>query len=408
VSAAAATAVAAAEDRLAQSLIAEAEALLADLGVPRQVSLDDDLECELGLGSIERVELLVRLERAHGSPLLERLLGDARCLGDVLSALDEGADAARMMPETPPPAPASLPLPAPAKAEPAPVLPAAQAGVFARTALVLRRRYMAVAAVPVLVLGSLVVQAFCRGRVAAARCARATVRLAAMVAGLRIRVHGSSLPDTPAILISNHASPLDALVLIAVFDRPVRLTAKAVLFAVPVLGTVLRRLGHLPIARGRVERRLHSYEGIRHAAAHGDLVHFFPEGTITPETGVRPFRLGAFRLAAELGVPLVPIAIRGSRAVLRDGSRWPSPGQIDITVLDAIPPPPNASPAAISAVRDCARARLAEAVNEPMLNLTSAALPADADLDPDLIPDPSARAFRSVAAPQSRCMRSSQ
>lgn len=400
--AAAATVVAAAEGRIAQRLVTEAEALLADLGIPRQVSLDDDLECELGLGSIERVELLVRLERAHGSPPLERLLGDARCLRDVLSALEGHADAARMMPDMPA-APAtsvsSSLLPGAVQAELPRASPATLTGGCARAVRALRQRYMAVAGVPVLALGMLLVWAFCRERDAAARGARVTARLAAFVAGLRVQVAGSPLPDTRAILISNHASWLDALILIAVFDRPVRLTPKAALFAVPVLGSVLRRLGHLPIARGHVERRMHSYDRIRDAAAHGDLVHFFPEGTITPQTGVRPFRLGAFRLAAELGVPLVPIAIHGSRAVLRDGDRWPSPGHIQVTVLEPIPPPPNASPAAISAVRDCARARLAAAADEPVLNLTSAALPGDADLDPDPVPPP-ARAFRTVATSQ--------
>ena len=384
------TAVAAAANGMAQRLITEAEALLADLGMPRAVSLDDDLECELGLGSIERVELLVRLERAHGSPLLERLLGDARCLRDVLTVLDGRADAARMVPDlslAPATVVSSASLSAPVPAEPPIASSSTPPGVLARAARGLRQRYMVAAGVPVLVLGSLIVWAFCRRRAAAVRGARATVRLAALVAGLRVRVEGAPLPHTPAILISNHASWLDALILIAVFDRPVRMTAKAALFAAPILGTVLRRLGHLPIARGQVEHRMHSYNGIRHAAAHGDLVHVFPEGTITAETGVRPFRLGAFRLAAELGIPLVPIAIRGSRAVLRDGDRWPSPGEIEVTVLAPIPPPPNVTPAAISAARDCARARLAAAAHEPILNVTSAALPADADLDPDPIPN---------------------
>ena len=394
------TAVAAADHRVARRLITEAEALLVDLGMPRRVSLDDDFECELGLGSIERVELLARLERAHGSALVERLLGDARCLRDVLAAIGGRANAARSLSPVPPDRPMAVPLrstPGPVQAGP----PAGQAGVFARAALALRRRCMVFAGAPVLVIGCLIVWAFCRGRAAAVRGARTTARLAAFVAGLRPRIVGSALPDTPAILISNHASWLDALILLAVFDRPVRLTPKAALFAVPILGAVLRRLGHLPIERGGVEHRMRSYVHIR-AAARGDLVHFFPEGTITPATGVAPFRLGAFRLAAELGYPLVPIAIRGSRAVLRDGERWPSPAEILVTVLDPIPTPRNASPAEINAARECARARLAAAAGEPLLNVKSAALPADAEPDPDPVPNRPARASRSAAARQDR------
>jgi 1-acyl-sn-glycerol-3-phosphate acyltransferase len=293
-----------------------------------------------------------------------------------------------------PPGPASV------QAEAPPVLPAGRPGVFGRGLRALRQRYMAVAGVPPLVLGSLMIQAFCRGRIAAVRGARATTRLAAWLAGLSPRFVGPTLPNTPAILVSNHASWLDGLILTAVFDRPVRLTPKATLFAAPILGAVLRQLGHLPIARGRVELRAHSYRRGRDAAARGDLGHFFPEGTITPTMGLGPFRLGAFRLAGELGVPLVPIAICGSRAVLRDGDRWPSPGEIVVTVLDKIPMRRNASAAEISAARDCARARLAAAVGEPLLNVESAGLPANAEPDADPARHRSARAFRSAAARQ--------
>jgi 1-acyl-sn-glycerol-3-phosphate acyltransferase len=108
---------------------------------------------------------------------------------------------------------------------------------------------------------------------------------------------------------------------------------------------------------------------MRDAAARGDFVHVFPEGTITPQSGVRPFRLGAFRLAAECGVPIVPIAIGGSRAALRDGEWWPSPEPIVVTVLEAIPTPPDDSPAQISAIRDYARTLFARAVNEPLLTV---------------------------------------
>ena len=243
--------------------------------------------------------------------------------------------------------------------------------MIARAARALRRRYMTLAAVPILVLGSVIVWAFCRRRDAAARVARATARLAASVAGLRPRLEGLALPDRPAILISNHASWLDALILIAVFDRPITLTPKAALFSVPILGTVLRRLGYVPVERGGADLRIGSYQRIRDAAARGGLIHVFPEGTITPQTGVRPFRLGAFRLAAECGVPIVPIAIDGSRAALRDGEWWPTPGAIVVTVLEAIPAPPDDSPAQVSAARDYARTLLARTVGEPLLSVKS-------------------------------------
>jgi 1-acyl-sn-glycerol-3-phosphate acyltransferase len=156
---------------------------------------------------------------------------------------------------------------------------------------------------------------------------------------------------------------------------------------------VLRRLGYVAIARGSVEQRLDSYVRVRHAARQGGLVHFFPEGTITGPAGVRPFRLGAFLVAAELGVPLVPVAIQGSRGVLRDGERWPMPGEIVVKVLDPIAPPPDTSAAAIGATRDRARALLAGAAGEPLIEVTSAALGACAGNDAARWPDPPAHTF---------------
>jgi len=396
---AAAPAVGATDDRIADCLIAETEALLAELGMPQRVTLDDDVEGELGLGSIECAELLVRLERALGMPLLERLLGNATRLLDILTAIEGRSDA-----------PIALPLrrvsavgipsssgPALVPREP-PLTSGRSGGGFARAVRALRRRYVTLAAVPILVLGSVIVWAFCRRRDAAVRVARATARLAASAAGLRPRLEGLALPERPAILISNHASWLDALILIAVFDRPIALTPKAALFSVPILGTVLRRLGYVPVERGTADLRIGSYQRMRDAAARGDFIHVFPEGTITPQTGIRPFRLGAFRLAAECGVPIVPVAIGGSRAALRDGEWWPSPGAIVVTILEAIPTPRDDSPAQISAVRDHARGLFARTVGEPLLSVTSAA-PA-ADRAPHRYRR--ARGFRTAAARQDR------
>jgi 1-acyl-sn-glycerol-3-phosphate acyltransferase len=70
----------------------------------------------------------------------------------------------------------------------------------------------------------------------------------------------------------------------------------------------------------------------------GESVFVFPEGTFTKEDGVRPFQLGAFKAAAATGVPIVPVALAGTRKILRDGSYLPRPGNVTITVLPPIYP----------------------------------------------------------------------
>ena len=65
---------------------------------------------------------------------------------------------------------------------------------------------------------------------------------------------------------------------------------------------------------------------------------FFPEATFTAATGLRPFRLGAFAAAAEAGIPVVPVALLGTRYVLRDGTGLPRPGPIHIWIGSPIAP----------------------------------------------------------------------
>jgi 1-acyl-sn-glycerol-3-phosphate acyltransferase len=91
----------------------------------------------------------------------------------------------------------------------------------------------------------------------------------------------------------------------------------------------------------------------------GDCVLFFPEGTFTAARGLRPFRLGAFKLAAEAGVPVVPLALRGTRRVLRGDERLLRPGAVDLWIGPPLEAEGGSFRAAV-ALRD----RVAEAIGE--------------------------------------------
>ena len=110
--------------------------------------------------------------------------------------------------------------------------------------------------------------------------------------------------------------------------------------------------------------------------AAGDAVVFFPEGTFTEAGGLRPFRLGAFRIAADTGTPVVPVALRGTRDVLR-GDRWlPRHGRIEVIVGAPLEPDGNDWTAAL-ALRDAARRFILDRTGEPDLaGSASIALPA--------------------------------
>ncbi len=128
------------------------------------------------------------------------------------------------------------------------------------------------------------------------------------------------------VIVANHCSYADAVLLVALLPTPHRFLATSWLARVPLLGAWLRRLGTVliertePIGSGGARMR----PPLDMAA---DSLVVFPEGTFTAVAGLRPFHLGAFELAAAARVPVIPVAVQGTRTVLRDGHvlprRWP-------------------------------------------------------------------------------------
>jgi 1-acyl-sn-glycerol-3-phosphate acyltransferase len=137
------------------------------------------------------------------------------------------------------------------------------------------------------------------------------------------RVEGAqNVPERGgAVLVANHASYLDGLVLAAALRRPARFVAKRELAGQRVAGPFLRRLGALFVERFELDRGVTDAQRTVDAARAGDLVIFFAEGTLYREPGLRPFHLGAFTAAAAAAAPVVPAAIRGTRSILR-GDQW--------------------------------------------------------------------------------------
>ncbi len=203
-------------------------------------------------------------------------------------------------------------------------------------------------------------------RSSAWRIAHRALRLAGRLTGLGPRVVGE-LPPGPFVAVSNHASYLDALALLAAFDHPLAFTPKREVFDWPVVGPYVRRLGAVAVDRATAGGRLGALGAASEALAAGVPLHVFPESTFTAAAGLLPFRLGAFRLAAEHRLPVVPIALVGTRRALPGDARLPRPGRIEVRVLDPIDPPPESEGfRALATYRDQAREALARAVGEPL------------------------------------------
>jgi 1-acyl-sn-glycerol-3-phosphate acyltransferase len=230
--------------------------------------------------------------------------------------------------------------------------------------------------VTVSALTALAVGHLCRRERTAWGVARRGLRVAFGLGGLPVRRRGAALPEGPCVIVSNHASYMDGLVVMAGLDRPARFTIKAPAFDWPIFGRAFRKLGALAIDRSGPRGRLRSLAQAGEVLERGHALHIFPEGTFTEATGLRPFRLGAFQLAAERGLPVVPVALRGTREALRADASLFSFARIEVDVLEAIAPPPaDAGFREVAALRDRVRRLIAEAVGEPLLEITSAGLP---------------------------------
>jgi 1-acyl-sn-glycerol-3-phosphate acyltransferase len=168
------------------------------------------------------------------------------------------------------------------------------------------------------------------------------------------------------VIVANHASYLDGIILTAILPGTFSFVAKREFAAHPVARVFLRHIGAEYVERFDLARGAEDARQLARVAQRGRRLVFFPEGTFTRSTGLLPFHLGAFVAAAEAGVPVVPMTIRGTRSILRDGQWLPRRGTINVTVGPALQPEGSDWTAAV-ALRDAARAEILRHCGEPDL-----------------------------------------
>jgi 1-acyl-sn-glycerol-3-phosphate acyltransferase len=157
------------------------------------------------------------------------------------------------------------------------------------------------------------------------------------------RIEGAAhIPPGPALIVANHPSALDPLVLAAALPRRGLFVAAAEFLTMPLVGWAMRAYGVIPVHRGQVDLSVVK-EAIRALEA-GALVAIFPEGRISPEGGV--VKAGAGVLAARAAVPTVPAAILGTARALPLGRYIPRPARVRVIFGPPLPPPPPGDRAA--------------------------------------------------------------
>ncbi len=167
---------------------------------------------------------------------------------------------------------------------------------------------------------------------------RTTARVFLFLAGFRLRVRGLEwLPDGACVVVANHASYLDGIVLHAVLPVRFAFIIKKEMVTVPLAGFLLRRVGSEFVDRVDRHRAAADVKRVLKRAASGEALACFPEGTFAAHPGVHRFHAGAFVAAARSGLDVVPAVILGTRAILPDGRALPRPGRIEVEILARLP-----------------------------------------------------------------------
>jgi fatty-acyl-CoA synthase len=207
----------------------------------------------------------------------------------------------------------------------------------------------------------------------AARVVKWWARQMLRVACIPLTVRGGEhlTQHSPMIYVANHASYLDAVIAIAISPPGTRFVGKKELFNVPILRTIVKKLQFIPVDRKDTMRGLDDTKFMETVVREGHSIFIFPEGTFGYAAGLRPFRLGAFKVAAETGTPVCPVAIKGARLILREENRILRPGQLNITVSSPIKADGNEWQA-VTQLRQVARQAIAENCGEPSLDFIAA------------------------------------
>ena len=200
------------------------------------------------------------------------------------------------------------------------------------------------------------------------RIARSGARLLAWVTATRVHIeHRERLEQLQSgILVVNHASYLDGLLLMIALKTPCRFVAKAELRNNPFARLFLSRLDTQFVERFDPQQSLADARRLEKLAKNGSPLCYFPEGTFHRAPGLGRFHLGAFIAAVNAGQPVVPITLLGSRDKLRGDSLFPRTGDVTLIIGEPVAPPGRDWRAALL-LRDEVRSEILSHCREPDL-----------------------------------------
>jgi len=188
------------------------------------------------------------------------------------------------------------------------------------------------------------------------------------LSGIPVVVRGlENLPAGPAVIAPNHASYMDGVVLMSVLKyNRYAYVAKSEFLGNFIMRIFLGGIGSVFVERFDVQKSAENADELVAAARQGVSLLLFPEGTFRHHAGLLPFRTGAFQVAAQAGIPVVPVGLRGVRSLLRDGTWYLRRSTVSVSFAPPIMPDGSDWNAAVK-LRDRARAEILKRCGEPDL-----------------------------------------
>lgn len=159
-------------------------------------------------------------------------------------------------------------------------------------------------------------------------------RLGLLLSGVRVRLEGRRCirPGQSYVIVANHLSQYDIWVLYGYLGVDFRWVMKQELRRVPIVGFCCALLGHVFINRSDSQAAIASLERAKRQLTGGTSILFFPEGTRSRDGALRPFKKGAFRMAQDLELPVLPVTVHGTREILPPDTLRLHPGTVRLTV----------------------------------------------------------------------------
>lgn len=330
------------------------------------LSLNASLSYDLGIGSLERVELMSRLERHFGVMLAANAVFSANLVEDLLPLLGVN--------NTSHPATHSAKVKvtkvASKRAAQQDLLDILKKCLITSLKILYSVYFFVVAAITILITWTAACLVPGRSRIFPF-LAHYWARIFLFLVGCPLKITGREniVMQGSALFIANHASYLDTIILCASIPREIVFVAKAELLKNWLLKPFFRKQRHILVERCNFSSAINVVDSIKKALESGYAVVIYPEATFVHTAGLRLFKLGAFKVAVETQLPLYPIAIKGARKLI-DRHLLLQPGRIVVSVLPPLYPLDN-SLAETVRLRDQARHLLAKESGEQLLNLAA-------------------------------------